>query len=67
MTTDPNEAAFPTLHPDGTEYGGLTKREYFALHLMAALTVNSENSWAPDAKCAVLGADALIAALTGEP
>lgn len=64
MTTDPNEAAFPTLYPDGTEYGGLTKREYFAaMALQGLLAANRPEDFDPPAKEAVYFAGALIAAL----
>ena len=63
MTTDPNDDAYPTSVQDDGVWGGLTKREYFAIHLMAALAVNSVSAWEHDAKASVVAADALIAAL----
>lgn len=56
----PNARAFP----DQGICAGLTKREYFAVHLMAGLEGGTE---ATRAKAAVKAADALIAALNQQP
>lgn len=58
MTTRAEDSAFPVVVPaDNSEvHFGLSKREYFALHLLAAMN----NS---DADTAVLRADKLLAAL----
>ena len=67
MSTNPKSAAFACAGPEGLELYGLTKREYFAAQIMAALALESL-SFNKAAKDAVIGADELIAALNeGEP
>ncbi len=44
----------------------LTKREYFAAMVMASVANNQDWDWVTTAKSAVMGADALIAALNAE-
>lgn len=73
MNTSGSDSAFPVpihlkegLH--GREFSGLTKREYFAVHLfegvIAKLSVNC--TLQDKAKYAVEAADALIKALSTE-
>lgn len=59
------DAAFPFEHPASGPQNGLTKREYFAASMMAALVQAGNYSESPDglAHGALLRADALIAAL----
>lgn len=63
-----DESAFP----DGTQYSGLTKRELFAAMAMKEFSRNATWDDIKDgadelAECAILCADALIAALSKEP
>lgn len=65
MKKNSNDSAYPTYLANGDPDGmGLTKREYFALHLMAGMMAASDD---PDSKSfasgAVHAADTLIAAL----
>ena len=63
-----DEPAFPN-HDDTVfaELSGLTKREYFALHLRAGMMASGDWSPASGAETAVAAADALIAALERKP
>lgn len=63
--TNPNDGAFPGGY-NGERIGGLSVREYFALHIMAGLGMDTANTWEKLAQSAVKGADALIAALNRE-
>jgi len=69
MATSGNESAFPSLATgsvSGGEANGLTKREYFAVHLFEAVVAKlSVNCTLQDkANYAVEAADALIRALS---
>ena len=73
MATVGSDSAFPIDVPDsgpvpGASYTGLTKREYFAVHLfegvIARLSVNC--TLQDKAKYAVEAADALCKALSAE-
>lgn len=66
VTTYPYDPAFP---PPDCEDTGLTKREYFAGLAMQTLseTAYRNQSYAEQARVAVLKADALIAALNRQP
>jgi hypothetical protein len=73
MKTTPGDDAFAShaVSDNEVHYGedGLTKREYFAAHIMAGLAMRSDLHW--DAKTrssfAVECADALIDALNDSP
>ena len=65
-----NEFAFPSGDAGRVGYsGGLTKREYFALHIMQGIFSNSGNIGKTDnifllcSKAAIQAADALLAEL----
>ena len=54
-------AAMPTQSNGGDIYGGLTKREMMAMHMMAHLMPNQNfETYAAQAKIAVIAADALL-------
>lgn len=64
----PDNLAFPSNHLISEQ--GLSKREYFAIHILTAIIENPANNLWPsdkDTEYAVAKADALIAALNKEP
>ena len=62
-----NRQAFPVMWEYADSETGLTKREYFALHLRAGMMASGDWSPASGAETAVKAADALIAALERKP
>jgi hypothetical protein len=63
--TQGDQLAFPlvetNLNGDSSISTGLSKRYYFALHLMSIIIINSSNhEWKDDAIVAIAVADALI-------
>jgi len=68
-----DEMAFP-FRVNGVDYGGVTKREYFAALAMQGLCANDTSASYDKGPCnaaivarSVVLADALIAALNAEP
>jgi hypothetical protein len=74
MKTSPYDCAFSSGQKDANSQawiidGGLTKREYFALHIYAGMSgiPDSLDNRQINAQTAVMCADALIEALNTEP
>ena len=60
----PDGTSMPTLRERKVMGGGMTKREMIAMHMMAHLMPNENfESYAAQAKSAVIAADALLAEL----
>ena len=66
MKTNPNDFAYPTEPCTDEVFGGLTKREYFAIHALYSLKGGGYGSFSDMAIDAVQVADALIAELNKE-